>query len=122
MAFRTRVTGARAVLWWQGEIDALEGMSGETYAAQFNQFVSAVALDLGVPVIPCLIHNSMGIADDAEAVVRQAVVQAAGVNGMIWLGPDLSDIASDDQYHLQSDSNLQAAAERWWQALNGMIE
>ena len=122
MAFRARLTGARAVLWWQGETDALEGMSEETYAAQFNQFVSAVALDLGVPVIPCLIHNSMGIPDDAEAAVRQAVVQAAGANSMIWLGPDLSDIASDDLYHLKSDANLQVAAGRWWQALSGMIE
>lgn len=122
MAFRARVTGARAVLWWQGETDALEGMSRETYAAQFSQFVDAVADDLGIPVIASLIHNSMGIPDDAEAAVRRATVEAAGANNMIWMGPDLSDLASDDPYHLQSDANLQVAAERWWQVLNGYLE
>lgn len=122
MAFRARLTGARAILWWQGETDALEGMSGEVYGAQFRQFADAVGADLGIPVIASLIHNSMGIPDDAEAVVRRAVVDAAGGNGNIWLGPDLSDLASDDPYHLQSDANLQTAANRWWQALNGYVE
>jgi hypothetical protein len=120
MAFRARATGAKAVLWWQGEIDALEGMSQAEYAAQFSQLASAIQSDLDIPIIPALIHNSMGIPDVSEAAVRRAVIEAAQANSAIRLGPDLSDLASDDQYHLLSDANLQAAAERWAQALQAV--
>lgn len=122
MAHRTRLTGAKAVLWWQGETDALHGMSQAEYAAQLGRLANAIRRDLGIPLVPALIHNSMGIPDENEAAIRQAVIEAAGANSAIRLGPDLSDLASDDQYHLISDANLHAAAERWWGALQGVVE
>jgi hypothetical protein len=122
MAFRARETGARAVLWWQGEIDALNGVTQADYAARFSQLASAIQNDLGIPIVPALIHNSTGIPDANEAAIRQAVVQAVQSNSAIRLGPDLSDLASDDQYHLQSDANLQAAGYRWWDALQSLVE
>jgi sialate O-acetylesterase len=122
MAHRARTTGAKAVLWWQGEIDALENMSQAEYAAQFGRLASAIQSDLGIPIIPVLIHNSMAIPDDAEAAIRRAVIEAAQTYSAIRLGPDLSDLASDDQYHLLSDANMQAAAERWWGVLQSMVE
>jgi hypothetical protein len=122
MATRARATGAKAVLWWQGETDALNGVSQAEYAAQFSQLASTIRRDLGIPIIPALIHNSTAIPDDREAAIRQAVVEAARSNSAIWLGPDLSRLASDDQYHLISDANVQAAAERWWDALQGVVE
>ncbi len=120
MVYRARLTGAKAVLWWQGETDALNGMAQADYGTQFRQLAAAIGRDLGIPIMPCLIQNSMGIADDNEAAIRRAVVEAASAANNVILGPDLSDLATDDQYHLRSDANLQAAADRWWQALQGL--
>jgi len=66
-------------------------------------------------------HNSMAIPDDSEAAVRRAVVDAANALDTVLLGPDLSDLASDDQYHLRSDASLQTAAERWWRAMQPLV-
>jgi hypothetical protein len=122
MAHRARLTGAKAVLWWQGETDALENMSQADYFIHFTAFAAAIQRDLAIPLVPCLIHNSMGIPDDAEASIRRAVVEASQSQPGILLGPDLSDMASDDPYHLQSDVNLQTAAARWWAAIQGLVE
>ena len=121
MAYRARLTGAKAVLWWQGETDALDGMAQADYQRQFSQLATAVRRDLGIPIMPALIHNSMAIPDDSEAAVRRAVVDAVNALATVLLGPDLSDLASDDQYHLRSDANLQTAAERWWQAMQPLV-
>jgi len=122
MAHRARLTGARAVLWWQGESDALGGMSGADYQARFSQIAGAIQSDLGIPIIPAILHNSVAIPDEQEVAIRQAVTDATAASANIIPGPDLSDLASDDQYHLLSDSNLQAAAERWWNALAAIVE
>lgn len=122
MAHRARLTGARAVLWWQGESDSLGGMSGADYQNRFSQIASAIQADLGIPIIPALLHNSVAIPDEQEAAIRQAVIDAAAVNPSIILGPDLSDLSSDDQYHLLSDSNMQVAAERWWNTIARIAE
>ena len=122
MAHRARLTGAKAVLWWQGESDALGGMSQEDYQAHFSQIASAIQIDLGIPIIPALLHNSVAIPDEQEAAIRKAVIDAAASNTNIILGPDLSDLVSDDQYHLISDSNIAAAAELWWNTIAGIVE
>jgi hypothetical protein len=122
MAARARATDAKAVLWWQGEIDALNGMRQPDYAALFSQLASAIRRDLGIPIIPALLHNSTAIPDEREAAIRQAVIAAAQSNRAIRLGPDLSSLTSDDQYHLISDGNVQAAAAYWWGALQGNVE
>jgi hypothetical protein len=121
MASRARLTGAKAVLWWQGETDALDGMAQADYQARFQQLANAIQRDLDIPIMPALLHNSMAIADDSEAAIRRAVVEAAGTQNNVVLGPDLSDLATDDQYHLRSDANLQAAAERWWQSMRALV-
>lgn len=121
MIYRARLTGAKAVLWWQGETDALDGMAQAEYHRQFGQLATAIRRDLGIPIMPALIHNSMAIPDDGEAAVRRAVVEAADALDTVLLGPDLSDLASDDQYHLRSDTNLQIAAERWWRAMQPLV-
>lgn len=121
MASRARLTEARAVLWWQGETDALDGMAQADYQRQFEQLANAIQRDLGIPIIPALLHNSMAIADDSETAIRRAVIDAAATTSNILLGPDLSDLATDDQYHLRSDTNLQVAAERWWAALRPLV-
>lgn len=122
MAYRARLTGAKAVLWWQGETDALDGMVQADYQRQFQQVATAIRRDLGIPIMPALLHNSMAIPDDAEAEIRRAVVEAANALDTVLLGPDLSDLASDDQYHLRSDTNLQIAAERWWRAMQPLVD
>ncbi len=122
MAHRARLTGARAVLWWQGESDAISGMSTADYYARFSQIAGALQSDLGIPILPALLHNSRDIPDENEALLRQAVSDAAATLPGVFPGADLSDILSDDQYHLVSDSSVAAAAERWWQAIARMTE
>lgn len=121
MAHRAQLTGARAVLWWQGETDALDGMTQADYAAHLDRLATAIQRDLGVPLVPCLLQNSMGIADENEAALRRATAETAAAHPNVIIGPDLSDLATDDQYHLRSDANLQAAAARWWDAIRPLV-
>ena len=107
----------KCVLWWQGETDAINQMDQATYNSNFDTFVNAVAADLGAKTMPCLLQNSTAIPDADEGPIRAAVTEAVGDNANVLVGPDFSDIDSDDDYHFKTDVKLQEAASRWWVAL-----
>lgn len=108
------VGGIRAILWHQGETDAIASMSQATYQGHINAMADAFAASLdGAPTVACLLQDSVGITDPDEVKIRAAVTAAAISNANIYLGPDLSDLVSDDPYHLQIDAKIQAAGQRW---------
>jgi hypothetical protein len=114
MAYRAQQTGAKAVLWWQGEQDALSGMSQATYNGHLDTIADALQADLGIKLVACKLQDCSGA--DVTAI-NAAIAEAWADNANVIPGADLSDIETDDEYHLKTDAKLQEAANRWWAAL-----
>lgn len=111
------IGGVRCTLWWQGETDAIAGMSAATY----NSHLDSIANDLasrysGHLLLPARLQNSTGIADANEEAIRAAVDLAVSDNPNVKAGPDLSDITTDDAYHPTSLPKLTVIAARFWTA------
>jgi hypothetical protein len=121
MKYRASVTGAKAVLWWLGETDAINAMDQVTFNGHLDTIANAVQTDLGVKLMACKLQNCTGIADANEAAINAAIAEAWGDNANVLTGPDLSDIASDDSYHLMTDAKLLEAATRWWMAMDAAL-
>lgn len=106
----------RAVLWWQGEADALAGTTTETYFARLSVLAAAIQSDLGVKMIPAKLQHTpeyaAGLMNVNEAIARSWIE-----GGNFVPGPDLSDLSADEGFHLRSDANIRTAALRWWHAL-----
>lgn len=117
----TQCGGALAVLWWGGETDALASMAEATFNSSLDSFADAVNVDQSIPTIVCKLQNSSGIPDVDEAAINSAINTAWGDNTNVVQGPDLSDMASDDSFHLQSDAKLAEAAARWWAAIQAAL-
>lgn len=113
--------GAKAVLFWQGESDALASMSQATYYTNYTNFSYNAFTDIGCKVMPCKLQNCTNIVDTNEDKIRAAVGQAWSSDSNTLTGPDLSDLVSDDSYHLKSDASLATAAERWWNAIKAAL-
>lgn len=110
--------GVKAVLWWQGESDAAAAVSEATYNTNLDTIANAFNTDLGVSLVAVILQNSTGVSDVNEQAIRDATATAILDNANVLQGPDLSDISSDDTFHLKTNGNLQTAADRWLTALN----
>jgi hypothetical protein len=117
MVRRALLTGAKAVLWWQGETDAVNAMASATYNGHLDAIANAVQADLGVKLMPCKLQNCSGATAPNQANINTAIATAWGDNANVLTGPDFADIASDDAFHLKTDAKLLTAAQRWWAAL-----
>lgn len=122
MAFRAIYAiqgGVRAVLMWEGETDALAGVSQATYYTALTNFTAGVQADLGVKVMCCKLQNCSGISAPNQAAINAAIGQAWSDDTNSLTGPDLSgiDTAPDDTLHLKTDAKLGAAAALWFSAL-----
>lgn len=117
MTYRAQVTNAQAVLWWQGETDAANGMNQATYNGYLDTLANTLYSDLGIKLIACKFQNCAIVADPNEAAINAAIAEAWADNDNVLQGPDLTDMASDDDYHLKTDAKLLEAASRWYTAL-----
>lgn len=118
LAYRIQQVGAvRAVLWHQGEADAFSAMSQATYNGHLDTIANALRTDVDCPLVACLLQNSTGLTNTDEQKIRDAVSEAAADNANVYLGPDLSDLSSDDDYHLKQTAKLETAGQRWAAAL-----
>lgn len=113
--------GVKAVLWWQGETDAIASMTQATYYDHFTNFTANVFADLGVKVMPCKLQTCSGIPDVDEARINAAIGQAWASDSNTLTGPDLTGLTSDDSFHLQTNVKLQDAADLWWTAINAAL-
>ena len=111
------VGGVKAVLWWQGEYEAVSFAYQWYYYSNFTRFSSNVMADMGVKVMPCKLQHCTGILDADQNSVNAAIAQAWAEDSNTLRGPDLTGLTSDDTVHLKSDANLSAAGALWWEAL-----
>lgn len=101
----------KAVLWHQGESDAIAGTSQATYNSLLDAMANDIKSDLGCPVMACKIHN---VPVD-ETAVNAAIAEAWEDNANVLQGPDFSDLTtSPDAYHFETDAEAITAASRWW--------
>jgi hypothetical protein len=105
---------AKVILWWQGESDALAGTSKATYKAALNTLADALFAATGCKLLVAKLQNCSGTD---VTVVNAAIVECWSENSHIIGGWDLSDIATDDGFHLKTDIKVQLAALRCWTAL-----
>ena len=112
--------GVKAVLWWQGESDAIAGRTKAQYKADLQALGDAIYEDLGVPLIACKFLNCSGLDAGAQAAIHDAIGEAWGTHHIL-AGPDLSDLASDDGYHAITDGKIATCASRWWAAIEAAL-
>lgn len=116
MQYRSR-SGVRAIFVWQGESDALGGTARATYNSRLDTFANTAHTDLGVKTMWCKLQNSSGALDVNEAIINGAIGDAWADNANVLTGPDLSDIASEDDFHIRTDALLATVAARWVSAI-----
>lgn len=115
LVYRIReVGGVRAVLWWQGERDAANGMTTAQYGAYLSQLASAVYMDTGALFIPSTLHaDTQGNAANIAAI-NQAIITSWGT-GSIRQGPNLTDIVAP--HHVTSVGQTTLIGQRFASAL-----
>lgn len=116
-----QVGGAKAILWWQGEADALDSMIQATYNTYLDTLANALYADSGIKLMPCKMQNSVGLTNEQAAPIWSAVAEAWADNANVLAGPDLSGITSDDDFHLRVNAKLESAAALWWDAIEALL-
>lgn len=115
-----QVGSIKGVLYWQGESDAEVGISQSVFNASLDTIANAIYEDLGVKMMVAKLQTctDSGTTASEQAVIRSAIDEAWADNDNILAGPDLIELTSDDGFHIQTNSNLDAASELWWNAIN----
>lgn len=110
--------GVKAVLWWQGETDALNNVTGATYQANLSAIASAFNTDVGAPLMPTKLQRHTGSSISNQDAINNAIGALWGT-GSVLTGPDLTVLNADlpDVYHLKSDINSRSAGTLWWNAI-----
>ncbi len=111
----TAVGGCDAILMWQGEQDAFNGMSQSTYHTNLSAFMASVQTDLAHPVIQCLLQTADEYSQGAQDAINAAIT--AGWSDITGLkeGPDIRPIPTEPQsnVHLTTDVKLCQAGAMW---------
>ncbi len=117
------VGGARAVLFWQGESDALMNTSRAHYRKRAGAFCAAVRRDLRIPVV-------LGqIGDYSDALPRIGIDNVRLAQEDLWrtattnalAGPSLYDIDLAGDVHFLQGPQIAIAAQRWAAAIDAAI-
>jgi hypothetical protein len=120
-AARAVTTAPRGVIYWQGETDAAAGMDAATYYANLASLAASVYADLGCCLwVVRLQACTDGAAAAGLAAIHAAQDRAAAECPYVVQVCDLSDLATDDGFHLQSDTKLQTAATRMFAGMQNM--
>lgn len=119
MVYRTLQTGAKCILWWQGEQDAYNGVSAATYQSNLATIVAALATDLpGVKFMPCKLQLGNTYSDGNAAQIQTAIANIwAGGYSNVVTGPDFSAMRADGGDHFTTDNSANTVASMWWTAI-----
>lgn len=127
-----RPTGARAVLWHQGESDALAGTTTEDYVERLQTIIEVARLDTGFAMPWGIARASFlpGLAPEVMAAViaGQDIVIAA--DPLVFAGPPTDDLLGTqwrhDAVHF-NEAGLREHAARWervvlaWMEAEGLL-
>ena len=117
------VGGIKAVLFWQGEADAVLDTGQASYKSQLTSFADDIFADFGIKLSNAMIGH-VGTSDSSLNNIRLAVQSAWDEGGNILPGPALYDInilphdgSPNDGIHFKESADLQKVANRWWSTL-----
>jgi hypothetical protein len=119
MVYRGLQTGCKAVLWWQGESDAVAGTLEATYNASMDTLANSIYSDLGIKLIPCKIFDlDQAPWTSDNTAVNNAIATAWSDNSNVIAGPDFSDLAMTEigGIHYGNDNSFRVAS-RWHQSI-----
>jgi hypothetical protein len=125
MIKRVRALGGhvRAVLFWQGETDALADTSQAAYTILSSRFDANVWRDLQVPIVVGQIgdynHDSPRLGANNVRLAQEDLWTDGGP--IVVPGPCLYDIDLDGSNHFLTAAQNEGAAERWTAAIENGI-
>ena len=126
MLHRVRTAGGRvrAVLWWQGETDALANMTQSVYNAYLDTLANAVMADLGCKLMPSTLMLCSGLTAPQQAAINDAIIEAGNDNQNVLLGPDLRAIPVDDVggFHYILDATTNTVGDAWWGRIDNLLQ
>lgn len=127
MLHRVRTAGGlvRAVLWWQGETDALANMTQSVYNAYLDTIANAVAADIpGAKLMPSTLMLCSGLTAPQQAAINDAIIEAGNDNPNVFMGPDLRAIPVDDVggFHYILDATTNTVGDAWWGRLDNLLQ
>lgn len=122
VAQATEVGGIKAVLWQQGESDAIAGTAEATYNSLLDALANGVQASLGVGLMACKIHTCTTYTAENRDKVNNAIATAWGDNANVLQGPDFSAYTPDGNLHFETDADMQKQAGTgaevgWWDAV-----
>ena len=116
MLRRVRAVGGhiRAVLFWQGENNARNRTSHDSYEASLLHFAADVRGDVGVPIVVAQMGDYRHEWYTAASVdaIRLAQQDAWGTSNVV-AGPVLYDVDLHGDVHFRRASDMVVAARRW---------
>jgi hypothetical protein len=116
MISRIQAVGdARAILFHQGEHNAVGKMSEEEYNRKLDLFADSIRNDTGLPVImPLLQDLSHANPPVDNSLINAGILEAWQDNPNILPGPDFADIIPvTDGIHFRTDQEMKLAGEMW---------
>jgi hypothetical protein len=107
------------ILWHQGESDALERTTRETYANELNSLAQNLYNNYKIPMIAANLGEvqERDVPPEAVQAIRNAIEQAWDKNPLIWEGPRLEDVDLEDDLHFRTDEEVEILAQRWFESL-----
>lgn len=125
-ATNSGINSARAILWYQGESDVINGsVSAVQYAAALSAMLDDLQTDLTMPTLRLLAANlaTLSFVGSTRAkldAIRDGIADAIIADADILSGPVLCDLdtSGGDGAHLKTDVHMQTLANRWWRAID----
>jgi len=118
MIYRALQTGAKCVLWWQGEQEVVSGMSQADYNGHLDTIADALYADLGIKLMACKLETGTGYD---SSIINAAIAEAWGDNANVLTGPDFSDLTAtgdvNSVFHFKSDAEMTTVSGRWWASI-----
>lgn len=116
-----QVGGIKAVLWHQGESNAIAQTSSAEYNALLDALAGAINSDLGVPLVAAKIHkwdDLYSVTQDDVDTINSAIDTAWSDNSNVLAGPNFdSPTRVSSSLHFGTADEMAEAAGRWSAAL-----
>lgn len=116
--------GVKAVLWWQGASNVLDGTSKSDYKQMLNDLADAIRTDFDAPMVITMTGEyQYGNATWQENIdiIRQAQYESWEESANTLPGATTYDVDFGDEggdgAHYRSESDVRTLAERWWLAI-----
>ena len=107
----------KAMLWWQGENDAVAGTSQSTYETSLNTLINAWHADTGKQVVVYSINTAGAGSTANNAAIRAAQRKVARSNSHAIPGPQMAGVWPTN-VHYTTTNDINAVADQAFKTLS----